>query len=78
MKSDYKKIILLDNIASYLDITSKNLVKLFKSCSLMKMEYYSIAHLQFLVDNLSPSNIKEVILIKKLEEFIIDFKEKNI
>ena len=78
MKSDYKKIILLDDIALYLNITPKYLVKLFKSCSLMKMEYYSIAHLQFLVDNLSPSNIKEVILIKKLEEFIYEFKKDDI
>jgi len=78
MKSDYKKMILLDDIVLYLDITPKYLVKLFRSCSLMKMKYYSIAHLQFLVDNLSPSNIKEIILIKKLKEFIKEFKENNI
>ena len=77
MKSEYKKIILLDDIALYLNITPKYLVKLFKSCSLMKMKYYSIAHLQFLVDNLSPSNIKEIVLIKKLEEFIEKIR-KNI
>jgi len=65
-----KKTISSNELALFLDISEKYLYKLFNSCSLMRMKYYSVEHLQFLVDNLSPSNIQEVVLIKQIQYFI--------
>ena len=74
-KLDYKNMIFFDDIVKYLNVTPNYLGKLFNSCSLMKKRFYTIEHLQFLVKNLKVGNVRKLVLIKNLKNFIEEYEK---
>ncbi len=74
-KLDYKNMIFFDDIVKYLNVTPNYLGKLFNSCSLMKKRVYTIEHLRFVVENVEIGNVRKLVLIKNLKNFIEEYEK---
>lgn len=64
-----------NELAQSLKISTNYLFKVCNCYGLMKREYYTLSHLQFLLNSIENNNYKKLLLKSNLEKVIDDLKE---
>jgi len=58
------------DVARFVNVTPDYLHRLFRLCLIMKREYYSLEHLEFVAKNLPGEDYRRLVIREKIARFV--------